>query len=105
MSDIPPEKPRKLAKITSGRPSRLASSMAVAVLRELSGNQTVPASETRDSVEFSLAGSAGSTRSILRVSAAITATGIPLSLPRPVTMVCAQPPESCQHYVYYRVLY
>ena len=89
---MPPEKPRKLAKMIKGRPSLLASSMAVAVLRELSGNQTVPARETRLSVELSFAGSAGSTRSMLLVSAAMTATGIPLTRPRPVTIVCAHPP-------------
>lgn len=61
--------------------------MAVAVFRDESGNQTVPARETRDSVEDSLAGSAGSTRSMDLVSAAMTDMGIPFNLPRPVTMV------------------
>jgi hypothetical protein len=61
--------------------------MAVAVFLEESGNQTVPARETRFSVDDSLAGSAGSTRSIDRVSAAMTEIGIPFILPRPVTMV------------------
>lgn len=47
-------------------------------------NQLTLASESR------LAGSAGNVTSTVRVSTAITPTGIPPSLARPVTTVCAQ---------------
>jgi hypothetical protein len=66
MSDMAQAILKEGAKIVDGLSSykHPVISMAVAVFRDESGNQTVPARETRFSVEFSLAGSAGSTRSM-----------------------------------------
>mmetsp|Transcript_25305 Transcript_25305/g.75302 ORF Transcript_25305/g.75302 Transcript_25305/m.75302 type:complete len:212 (+) Transcript_25305:1295-1930(+) len=76
----------------SGRFSpRLKSRMAVAVLWALSGNQTWPACGSTTSWLSGLAGSAGTRRSTLRVSTAMTPMGMPPSLARPVTTLRPQP--------------
>mmetsp|Transcript_92559 Transcript_92559/g.238984 ORF Transcript_92559/g.238984 Transcript_92559/m.238984 type:complete len:225 (-) Transcript_92559:4763-5437(-) len=92
MSRVPPEKPRQLAKMSSGKFSpRLKSRMAVAVLKALSGNQTWPAWGSITSWLSGFAGSAGILLSALRVSTAMTPMGMPPSLARPTTTLRPQP--------------
>mmetsp|Transcript_40106 Transcript_40106/g.95123 ORF Transcript_40106/g.95123 Transcript_40106/m.95123 type:complete len:289 (+) Transcript_40106:818-1684(+) len=86
MSRVPPEKPRQLAKIISGRFSpRLKSAIACAVLNAESGNHTWPACCSTVSRESGLAGSAGRMRSERRVSTAMTPIGMPPRRARPTT--------------------
>lgn len=95
ISCCPPETPCQLTKMISGSPSWLKSNMAWAVLWAELGYHTWPASMTR-SKDAGLAGSvecAGMTRSIIRVSTAITSTGIPPNLARPTTTVRAYSPR------------
>eukprot|EP00160_Parvularia_atlantis_P017284 Unigene5881_Nuclearia_a/m.17975 Unigene5881_Nuclearia_a/g.17975 ORF Unigene5881_Nuclearia_a/g.17975 Unigene5881_Nuclearia_a/m.17975 type:complete len:301 (+) Unigene5881_Nuclearia_a:796-1698(+) len=94
MSRWPPENPRQLAKIISGSSSPwLKSLIACAVLNAESGNQTCPACCSTCCCDSALAGSAGITASIVRVSTAITPIGTPPSRARPVTTVLAHPPS------------
>uniref|UniRef100_A0A8W7PP50 Uncharacterized protein n=1 Tax=Anopheles coluzzii TaxID=1518534 RepID=A0A8W7PP50_ANOCL len=82
-------KPRQLARIISGSSSRPKSLIACAVLNDESGNHTWPACWNVFASESRLAGSAGMVTSTVRVSTAITPTGMPPSLARPVTTVWA----------------
>mmetsp|Transcript_128291 Transcript_128291/g.357090 ORF Transcript_128291/g.357090 Transcript_128291/m.357090 type:complete len:463 (-) Transcript_128291:740-2128(-) len=94
MSRVPPEKPRQLAKIITGRFSpRLKSRRAVAVLKALSGNHTCPACGSTTSRLCGFAGSAGTRRSTFRVSTAMTPMGMPPSFARPTTTLLPQPPK------------
>mmetsp|Transcript_12096 Transcript_12096/g.51970 ORF Transcript_12096/g.51970 Transcript_12096/m.51970 type:complete len:341 (+) Transcript_12096:260-1282(+) len=86
MSRVPPENPRQLAKMISGKFSALLKSrIAVAVLCALSGNHTWPACAKTVSRDSGLAGSAGMRCSIRRVSTAITPMGTPPKRARPHT--------------------
>ena len=92
MSLRPPEKPRQLARMTSGSPSPVLKSwMACAVLYAESGNQTWPACIAVVGFDSRLAGSARIVFSTRRFSVTITPTGMPPSRPRPTTTVLAQP--------------
>ena len=98
MSRVPPEKPRQLAKMMSGRFSpRLKSSMAWAVLYDESGNHTWPACASTTSRDSGLAGSAGMRRSDRRVSTAMTPMGWPPRRARPVTTDLPQPARVSTH--------
>ena len=91
MSCCPPLKPRQLASMSSGSPSRSKSTIACAVLYAEFGYHTCPASRMRCSVECGFAGSAGTTRSSVRVSTAITPNGMPPRRARPTTTDVAHP--------------
>mmetsp|Transcript_13101 Transcript_13101/g.27698 ORF Transcript_13101/g.27698 Transcript_13101/m.27698 type:complete len:209 (+) Transcript_13101:1076-1702(+) len=92
MSRVPPEKPRQLAKIMSGRFSpRPKSLIACAVLYAESGYQTWPACGRIISRDASFPGSAGMRCSTRRVSTAITPIGMPPRRARPTTTDLPQP--------------
>mmetsp|Transcript_6101 Transcript_6101/g.24353 ORF Transcript_6101/g.24353 Transcript_6101/m.24353 type:complete len:267 (+) Transcript_6101:774-1574(+) len=87
----PPEKPRQQANTTTGSASLAMSSSACAVLAALSGYQTCPACSSSTSVaESDRPGSPGTTFVTAVTCVAMTPTGMPPSVARPTTTVCAQ---------------